>query len=338
MIPGAVALVKLDGEWLPPYATGAAVTTAEQVIPASPDTVYDLASLTKVVATLPAVLMLVQDGVLDLQSPLLSAFPEWKDDASKAAVLPQHLLTHTSGLPAWRDFHSHGWDRERIVREVLATPLEAEPGERMVYSDLGYILLGELVERACGLRLDALVIERLYGPLEMTDTLYLPPPELRPRLAACEYRESLGRVQWGDVNDDNAHAMGGVSGHAGLFSTAADVATYVDACWPHNGEVVSDLISPAAARAAVRSYPSHMPNANRGLGWSLKDDPWDCSGAFTSPSAFGHTGYTGTSIVVDPELGLSAILLTNRVHITSDTGIVTLRRRFHNVLASALRG
>ncbi|MDQ3856284.1 MAG: beta-lactamase family protein [Chloroflexota bacterium] len=335
VIPGAVTLVGLDGEWLEPYVTGLAVDTSDEQRAMRPDTVFDLASLTKVVATLPAALLLAQDGVADLQSPLVNVFDEWQSDPSKADITAMHLLTHTSGLPAWCDLHSHGWSRRRIVEEVLGTPLEAPPGEACVYSDLGFILLGEWLERLAGKTLDRWLADRVYGPLRMQDTGFLPGEELRPRLAACEYREQLGRHQLGEVNDDNAQAMGGVSGHAGLFSTAGDLARYLDACWLPAATDRPQLLAPVAARAALRDRTAHL-GAHRGLGWALKNDPWDSSGLLSSARTFGHTGYTGTSLVVDPELGLGIILLTNRVHKSLGPGIVTLRRRFHNVVIAAV--
>ena len=337
VIPGGVALVGVDDGWLPPYATGLAVDMPEHRIEARPDTVYDLASLTKVVATLPALLMLVQEGVADLQAPVVEVFTEWGGEREKGTTTLAHLLTHTSGLPAWRDLHSHNWAPEGIVREVLAAPLEAAPGARMAYSDLGYILLGEWVRRMTGRTLDAWAAEHLFRPLGMADTRYRPPEEWRERTAAGEYREYLGRRQWGEVNDDNAWALGGVSGHAGLFSTAANLASYLDRCWRPWRAQVDGPLSPAVVRAALEDH-THGMGARRGLGWALRGDAWDASGALMSERSFGHTGYTGTSIWVDPARRLKVILLTNRVHAPGGAGIVGLRRRFHNVVAAACVG
>lgn len=334
VIPGAVALIGLDDGWLPPHVTGLAVDTPRNRLPMREDTVFDLASLTKVVATLPALLHLAQTGVADLQSPVVSSLQEWDGDESRGGITPLHLLTHTSGLPAWRDLHSHGWRPDEILREVLSAPLDAPPGTRMVYSDLGFILLGEWVRRVTGRTLDEWTHTHLYGPLGMVDTCFCPPADRRERIAAGEYREHLGRHQWGEVNDDNAYALGGVSGHAGLFSTVQDLSRYVDACWLSWRPDPNGPLAPAVVSAALRDYTASL-GAHRGLGWTLKGDVWDPSGQLMSPSTFGHTGYTGTSIVIDPERGLKVILLTNRVHTSLAPGIVSLRRRFHNVAAAA---
>ncbi len=334
IIPGAVALIGHDDAWFPPYIVGLAVDTRETRIEAREDTVYDVASLTKVVAALPAMLLLVQDGQADLQASVATVFPEWKDDPEKSQITLLHLLTHTSGLPAHRPFYSHGWTPEEIIEEVIATPLEAPPGTRNTYSDLGYILLGEWVRRVCGETLDVLLERELYGPLGMCDTRYRPPAEWHERVAAGEYREYLGRYQWGEVNDDNAYALGGVSGHAGLYSTARDLARYLDACWLPWRRSPGALLSPATMRAALKNQTSGL-DARRGLGWVLRGDRWDHSGLLGSERGFGHTGYTGTSLWVDPDLKLKIVLLTNRVHSSAGAGIVGLRRRFHNTVTAA---
>jgi len=334
VIPGGVALVGTGDGWLPPHATGLAVDTPERSIAASPNTVYDLASLTKVTATLPAMLLLLQNGVADAQAPVAEVFEEWGGDESKTSITLVHLLTHTSGLPAHRDFYSHGWSPEEVLREVMATPLEYMPGTGYVYSDLGYIVLGEWVRRVTGETLDAFVRQRIYEPLNMRDTTYRPPEEWHERIAASEYREHLGRHQWGEVNDDNAWALGGVSGHAGLFGAAGDLAQYVDHCWSPWQAAPDGPLSRAVTEAALRNHAADV-GAQRGLGWVLRGDVWDPSGQCMSPSSFGHTGYTGTSIWIDPARELKIILLTNRVHSGLSGEIVGLRRRFHNVVASA---
>jgi CubicO group peptidase (beta-lactamase class C family) len=260
---------------------------------------------------------------------------EWRGDAGKERITLVHLLAHTSGLPAHRPFYSHGESPEETLRRVLAEPLEAAPGERYVYSDLGYIALGEWVRRVSGEGLDAFV-RRVLAPLGMGDTGYLPAPEERGRIAAGEHREELGRHQWGEVNDDNARALGGVSGHAGLFGTAPDLARYLEGCWLPWRDEDDGLLASALVRAALRDQTGDLP-ARRGLGWVLRGDAWDPSGLLTSERSFGHTGYTGTSVWVDPETRLVVVLLTNRVHAPRGAGIVGLRRRFHNAVAAALR-
>jgi CubicO group peptidase (beta-lactamase class C family) len=339
VIPGGVALVGVDTSWLPFYVTGRSVSTHRHKIEARADTLYDLASLTKVVATLPAVLLLLQEGLADPQATVGDVLCEWGSDTQKRAITLGQLLTHTSGLPADRDLHSHGWSPDEIVQQVLATPLQAPPGTRMTYSDLGYILLGEWVRRVTGESLDGFLRSRLYEPLGMSDTLFRPPKALRKRTAAGAHEPGQRRSHWGHVHDDNAHALGGVAGHAGLYSTADDLARYLDACWlPWRVPPASaGPLSPAVVRASLWDYTAHL-GAHRGWGWTLRGDAWDAAGSLMYGSAFGHTGYTGTSLWVDPARKLKIILLTNRVHSGSGPGIIGLRRRFHNVVVSAYTG
>lgn len=337
-IPGAVALVATASGWLPPYATGLAVDTPEARIPATPATIYDLASLTKVVATLPLVLLLVGEGAGELDSPAAAVLTEWREDPAKARVTLRSLLAHTSGLPNWRDLHSHGWTPEEIVGWVLAEPLEAKPGERYAYSDLGYILLGVWAERVAGAPLDELVRRRVLAPLGLAETLYLPTESLRPRLAAGEWRDALGRWQWGEVNDDNARALGAAAGHAGLFAPAADLARYLDALWLPWRRSGPSHVPPDLAAEALRDQTGRIPEARRGLGWTLRGDTWDPTGERMSARSFGHTGYTGTSLWIDPELQVAVILLANRVHRPGGPSVVPLRSRFHDAIANAVGG
>ncbi len=333
LIPGAVALLGVDRGWLEPHVVGHAVDLPSERVPMRADTIFDLASLTKVVATLPVILLLVWEGVADLQAPAAEVFEEWAGDPHKGRITLLHLLTHTSGLPAHVKLYDHGWSPEEIIQQVLSTPLAHPPGVRVVYSDLGYILLGEWVRRVTGQDLATWTREHIYESLGMRDTMFLPPTELRDRIAACEYRDYLGGYQRGQVNDDNSWALGGVSGHAGLFSTAQDLAIYLDACWLSWAE--EGFFPRPLVAAALRDYTAGL-GGHRGLGWVLKGDPYDNSGQLTSPRAFGHTGYTGTSLWIDPEYRLKMILLTNRVHATLRPGIVSLRRRFHNAVVCAL--
>lgn len=350
--PGGVALIGRNGRVAGVHAVGMAHTQAPEGrgIPVREDTIFDAASLSKVVGTLPLALLLVERGSLRLGDPVAEYIPEFAA-AGKAAVTVAQLLTHTSGLPAHQKLYAHGWSREEIKAHIFAHPLEYEPGTKMVYSDLGFITLGEVVSRQYGEPLEIAAIKHVFGPLGMKDTGYLPSAALRPRIAATEYDEALGRHKWGEVHDENCGALGGASGHAGLFSTAADLAKYA-AMWLARGRFAIEggdglnrdsrngdgrfgrLLSEASVAAATRSHTAHLP-ANRGLGWVLKGDPWDASGDLLSPTCFGHTGFTGTSLWMDPELDCFVVLLTNRVHYGRDTSVASLRRGIHNVAAAA---
>ncbi|RKN85702.1 class A beta-lactamase-related serine hydrolase [Paenibacillus ginsengarvi] len=341
--PGGVALIGRHGRIAGLYATGAAHTAAvvtdhagEAVIPARTDTIYDCASLTKVVATLPLVLQLVERGLLRLSDPVAEYIPAFAA-GGKEAVTVRQLLTHTSGLISHINMYSHGWTPEEIKQHVFSRPLDYEPGTKAVYSDLGFITLGEIVSVLTGEPLDAAAAKYVFAPLGMNNTRFLPleAEGQRPRIAATEYNEALGRHKLGEVHDENALALGGVSGHAGLFSTAEDLAKYA-AMWLAGGRIgdTGRLLSEASVAAATRSCTDQLPAA-RGLGWVLKGDSFDASGDLMSPSCYGHTGFTGTSIWMDPALDCFAVLLTNRVHFGREKSVARLRGCFHNVVAAA---
>ncbi len=292
------------------------------------DTVFDLASLTKVVATLPGVLRLVDEGVLALDDPVGKHLPDFTGPGKDAVTL-RHLLSHSSGLPDHRDFHLlPGGPRDRVAA-VLAEPLVAAPGSTVCYSDLGFVLLGEIVAGAAGATLDRAAAELVFEPLGMASTRFLPPAEWRSRTAATEAPPG-GAPKLGVVHDENAESLGGVAGHAGLFSTAADVAAYLRNCWlAEDGPVLSRAIR----AEALRCQTEHL-NGRRGLGWTLRGDRWDHMSTAWPETGAGHTGFTGTSVAVDPVSGLWAVLLTNAVHLgRGRSGIIPLRRQVHDALA-----
>jgi CubicO group peptidase (beta-lactamase class C family) len=297
---------------------------------------FDMASLTKVMATTTAILILLEHGEIRLNDRVAYFIPEF-GSRGKQEITIRHLLTHTSGLVAHRDFYSHGWSREEILAQIYQQDLIYQPDTRMVYSDLGFITLGELISKVVGLPFDRFVSEYIFKPLKMTDTSYLPTRD-KDQIVATEYREQLGRYQCGEVNDDNAWALGGVAGHAGLFSTAEDTARFAQ-LWLNEGTLDgSAFLSPLTVHLATRSHTSAIPGANRGLGWVLKGDEWDASGDLSSSSSFGHTGFTGTSILIDPTYQLGIVLLTNRVHYSRELHIARTRARFHNMVYASLEG
>ncbi|TNJ66624.1 beta-lactamase family protein [Paenibacillus hemerocallicola] len=335
--PGGVALIGRRGRIAGIHTAGAAHTQAPDgtSIPVKRDTIFDVASLSKVVGTLPLILLLVERGHLRLGDPVVQYIPEFAAEGKEAVTVGQ-LLTHTSGLLSHKNMYSHGWSPEEIKAHIFAHPLEYEPGTKMVYSDLGFITLGEIAARLYGEPLEAAATKHVFAPLGMRDTGYLPPESARPRIAATEYYEKLGRHKWGEVHDENCGALGGASGHAGLFSTAEDLAKYA-AMWLALGRIGDGggrLLSEASVATATRSHTGHLP-ANRGMGWVLKGDPWDASGDLLSPACYGHTGFTGTSIWMDPASDCFAVVLTNRVHYGRDKSVVRLRNCLHNAVAAA---
>ncbi len=295
-----------------------------------PTTLYDLASLTKVVGLTTLAMMLVEEHTLDLDAPVTRYVPAFV--AGGDSVTVRQLLTHSSGLAAWQPLFREVHSRSEMFARVNATPLEAQPGTRTAYSDLGAILLTEIVEQLMGHRLDTLLAERVFQPLGMADTRFLPPAALRPRIAPTENDPWRGHVLRGEVHDENAAAMGGVSGHAGLFSSAADLVRFAQMLL-RGGE---GLVRPETIALFTRAQNPAF--SSRALGW---DTPSAGSSAGTrlSARAFGHTGFTGTSIWIDPEQNLFVILLTNRVHPTRANELIReVRPRVADLAAEAAQG
>ncbi len=331
-IPGGVAFVGRNGKIVATHKAGLSIATGFANYPVQLNTIYDCASLTKVVVTLPLILQLIDRGEMRLNDPVRRYVPAFAANG-KSEVTLKHLLTHTSGLPSSKDMHSHGWTPEEIKAAVWNEALTFSPGTGCVYSDLNFITLGEIVSLLFGIPLDTAARKHIFEPLGMRDSTYCPAEALKPRIAATEFMD--GSFRWGDVHDENTAAMGGISGHAGLFSTAADLSIYA-AMWLNRGRYHDGiLLSSSSAATAARTHTAHL-NANRGLGWVLKGDPWDSSGDWSSPLSYGHTGFTGTSLWIDPETGVFVVLLTNRVHFGRGKSVVRLRDCFHNAVAAAI--
>ncbi|NOV02144.1 serine hydrolase domain-containing protein [Paenibacillus planticolens] len=333
-IPGGVALVGRNHAIVGTYAAGYSIVSDQTKLQVTEDTIYDCASLTKVMATLPLILQLIERGELRLRDHISRYFPQFSANG-KDDVTVMHLLTHTSGFKNYKDLHSHGWTPEQIKAAVLGESLTYPCGAGYMYSDINYIILGELAALLYRLPLDEAARRYVFDPLGMRDTGYRPATALQPRIAATEFMN--GAYRWGEVHDENAWAMGGVSGHAGVFSTAEDVAKYA-AMWLSNGQLAAGghVLSSASIAAATRNYTEGMASANRGLGWVRKGDAWDASGDLFSPQSYGHTGFTGTSVWLDPERSVFAVLLTNRVHFGREKSVVRLRDCFHNAVAASI--
>ncbi len=335
-IPCAVGTIVHRGKVIGPRAFGWAVREPVR-IPATPSTIFDMASLTKVTAMTPSILILCERGLVRLDDAVSTFIPEFAR-GNKDNITVRHLLTHTSGLPAHIKYWQMGLRGREIIRHICDMELPPEPGlgSEVVYSDLGFIILAELLRRVTGQTMDRFAAKEVFGPLGMTNTGYLPPAEIRNRVAATEYRADLGRVMWGEVHDENTLALGGISGHAGLFSTAEDIARYV-LMWLGGGAWQGVRV---LSRATVVAATSEETSAGerRGLGWMLKSHRFSSGGDLFSASSYGHTGFTGTSIWCDPETETAAILLTNRVHAGRDgKAIIRLRPRFANAVAAAVR-
>lgn len=346
LIPGAVlAAGVVTAEPVLLHVAGHARDDATGRQPMRADTVFDLASLTKVVATMPCVLHLVAGGAVGLDRSVRSYLAEFAGDGRDRVTVRQ-LLAHTSGLPDHRPYGEYLPDAAAVRAAVLAEPLLTAPGTAFRYSDLGFMLLGELVTAVTGSGLDKVTRRVVCGPLGMTGTAFRPAgqtpqgPSRPGRVAATEVVRGSAKV--GVVHDENAEALGGVAGHAGLFGTAADLARFAAAWTCADGEA----LLPAGLRAeALRCQTDGLPapggrpgQARRGLGWGLRGDQWDNMGAGWPVSGAGHTGFTGTSLSIDPVSGLWAVLLTNAVHYGRGPGhsVVTLRKQVHAAVAATI--
>lgn len=334
--PGATAAVARRGDSAA-YATGWIAGNGDAGTPATVDSIYDCASLTKVVVTLPLILMLIDTGKLRLDDAVSRFFPAFAAEGKQGVTVGQ-LLTHTSGLPAWRDLGPHGPTPGDIFAYICDLKPEAGAGEAVVYSCLGFVTLGFLAEKLFDMPLDQAAEAKVFRPLGMRSSAYNPPAEWLPRIAATEKDERSGIRKHGAVHDENAFALGGVSGNAGLFASAGDLVKYAR-MWLASGRTAEGkpLLSPAAIRTAAQSRTGHLPQGNRGLGWVLKGDAWDASGDYFSIGCFGHTGFTGTSLWIDPAADLVAVLLTNRVYGGRETSVARLRCCFHNAVAAAVK-
>lgn len=327
LLPGAVVQVTHKGEVLLKEAIGYRSVIDKDKHSMELDTVFDLASLTKVVATLPSVLKLMDKGKVTLNDRVAYFLPEF-GRIGKEEIQLVDLLSHSSGLTAVRDFYSEPLTKDEIYERIYAEPLAYPTGSKVVYSDLGFMLLSQIVEKVSDVPFEDFVQENILDPLDMTDTGFVPQFP-KDRYAATEYSEKDSQYKLGIVHDKNAEAMGGISGHAGLFSTVEDLGKY--ATMIENGG--KSILSPVGLKLA-RKNMTPFSTEHRGLGWMLKGPEPNSIGDYLSDETYGHTGFTGTSIFFDPVVDLNVILLTNRVHFGREPSIVRVRQQLHNMIRS----
>jgi len=305
--PGAAVVVGRRGAavWQKGFGKLSWERSSSQVVPAK--TIYDLASLTKVVGTTTAIMVLYDEGKVRLDDPVSVYIPQFSG-GEKDRVTVRMLLEHRSGLPAGRDLWRTAHSPEEARAEVISTPLGCEPGRCYEYSDLGADMLGFIVEAASGERLDHFLDERVFQPLGMNDTFFRPADSLKTRIAPTEVAPPRGYPLQGEVHDENAYALGGVAGHAGLFSTAADLAVFAQMML-NGGEYSGTRI---VADSTVALFTKRAAGT-RALGWDTCAGAGGC-GQYLGEDAYGHTGFTGTSLWLDPDRDMFVVLLTNRVH------------------------
>lgn len=325
-IPGVVVGVTTAKETIYQQAFGYAHYSKK--IPMTKETIFDLASLTKVIATLPSILQLLDRGELDLDDSFAYYFPQFKKYHGELTI--KHLLTHTSGFQPEIKFYQKDISKNKTVSFISKIKDKKKTGNQVIYSDLNFMLLGSLVEKLTGMSLAEYATKFIYEPLGMKKTYFNPPKEELDHIAPTEYIESLNDFQWGKVHDENAHYFGGISGHAGLFSNLEDLFLFARMILNEGIHKESRILSSQSIALSSESFTKNL-NLNRGLGWQLYDTP-SFSGQFLQ-NGFGHTGFTGTSIWFSKEKHYAVILLTNRVHFGRKTDISRLRRIVHNLIA-----
>lgn len=340
-LPGAVVLVARHGAVVYRKAYGYA-----QLVPhkekMTPEKIFDMASITKPVATATSIMILAEQGRLRLMDPVTEYIPEYKpyvDDKGNAAepIRLYHLLTHTSGLPPYTKAaalkEQYGEPcPEELIQHIATLEKQYPPGEHFQYSCLGFITLAEIVRRVSGLDIGKFSRKFIFEPLNMSSTMFTPPEQYLPRIAPTEVFD--GQPLHGKVHDPLAQLMGGLSGNAGLFSSADDLAIFAQMML--NGGRYGDtrILAPLTVRAMTRIYPD-LTFAGRGLGWDVNSAYSSNMGDIFSKCAYGHTGFTGTSIVIDPETDTFVILLSNRVHLP-EGNVIALRSRVANIVASSI--
>lgn len=327
IFPGAVVAMSIKDKPLFLEAYGNRMITPK-VLPMLEETLFDLASLTKVVATATSVMILKEKGLINLESDISEYLSEFK----RKGISVFHLLTHTSGLPAWRPLYVEVKERSDVVKYLSEINLDYETGRKVVYSCLGYILLGEMIRRVTGLGLDKFADKEIFKPLLMLNTFFNPPRDRREECAATEDSNSFEKRmsnykdhRWrdgvivGEVHDENANFLGGVAGNAGLFSTATDLYKFARMLI-NRGE---NILSPNSVKM-LSTIQTVRLSESRGIGWIILSD-----------GTLYHSGFTGTAIWINLERRMFATLLTNRVHPdATKEGIVDFRQKFYQLIKS----
>ncbi len=333
VFPGAVLLFGIDNKFLYEKAFGN-YTYDKSSTPVSLNSIFDLASVSKVVGTTSAAMILTDKGKLNLDEKVITYLPEFNNNG-KDKITIRNLLLHNSGLPAFKKYYDEYSTAGEVINDIMNLKLIYEPGTKYVYSDLGMITLQKVIEKITGKTLDKFLTDSLFKPLGMNLTMYNPPKELKYNCVPTEvdtfYRM---RLLQGEVHDERAYLLNGVAGHAGLFSTAEDLSKFIRMLLnggKFNGKQILNkkIIDEWTTKQSEQS--------DRALGWDTRSKKHSSSGKYFSMNSFGHTGYTGTSIWVDKEKKLFVILLTNRVHPTrKNRKIIKFRPVIHNAVYRSL--
>ena len=331
--PGCVVLVWKEGKIIyeKPFGHFTYEINSREV---QKNTIYDLASLTKVVATTTAAMICYDRKLLSLDDPVTKYIPSFNTNG-KENITIKNLLLHNSGLPAWKKLYGQGLSAEDIIREIYSSELEYKPGTKYVYSDLGMIILGKIIEKVSGTSLDKFCKDEIFVPLEMNSTFFVPSDSIKQYCAPTE-KDDYWRMKTlqGEVHDETSSLLGGVAGNAGLFSTAEDISRLITVLMNNGRSGGSEFIKSSTIDMFIKKYSDE---STRALGWDTKSDSGSSVGKYFSKNSFGHTGFTGTSIWADPERNLFVVFLTNRVYPTrKNSKIFSIRPLLHDAVIKSL--
>ncbi len=331
--PGAQVLIWKDGKTI--YNKSYGHFTYDKNSPeVNNSTLYDLASVTKVIATTTATMICYDRKLFSLDDPVVKYIPEFGVNG-KDNITIKNLLLHNTGLPAWKKFYEFCSSADDVLKDIYSSKLEYPTGEKTVYSDLGIITLAKIIEKVTGKNFDVFCKDEIFDPLKMNSTLFNPPDSLKKFCAPTEIDNYWrNRLLQGEVHDETSAMLNGVAGHAGLFSTASDIAKLM-AVLVNNGKLNGkSFINPETIKLFTTRYSDQ---SSRALGWDTKSETGSSAGDFFSPNSFGHTGYTGTSVWIDPERKLFVVFLTNRVYpIRENTKILKVRPELHNAVIESI--
>ena len=331
--PGAVLLVSKDGDILHEKAYGN-FTYESSSSKVTTNTIFDLASVSKAVGTTTAAMMLIDKGELNLDDKVIMYLPEFNNNG-KENITIRNLLVHNSGLAPFKKYYDVYSTAEEVINDIMNLAPEQEPGSKYVYSDLGMIALQKVIEKISGKSLDRFLADNLFNPLGMTSTMYNPPPELKDSCMPTELDDfwRMRQLQ-GEVHDERAYMLNGVAGHAGLFSTARDIAKFLQMILQKGYYQGRQYIKPETVEMFTTKQSDQ---STRGLGWDTKSPEGSSSGQYFNLSSYGHTGYTGTSVWTDPTKNLYVILLTNRVYPTRNNNKISkVRPLIHDAIYQAV--
>jgi CubicO group peptidase (beta-lactamase class C family) len=331
--PGAVVLIWKDGKTIYEKAFGN-YTYDESSPKVKTNTLYDLASVTKVVATTTAAMICYDRKLFSLDDKVIKYIPEFGVNG-KENITIKNLLLHNSGLPAWTKFYGRNLKYDDVIKEIYSSEFEYKTGEKTVYSDLGIITLGKIIEKVSGKTLDVFCRDEIFIPLNMESTFYNPNDSLKKFCAPTEV-DNYWRMKTlqGEVHDETSAMLNGVAGHAGLFSTADDIAKLMSVLMNKGKYNDVQFIKQSIVELFTKRYSTE---STRALGWDTKSDSGSSAGKFFSKNSFGHTGYTGTSIWADPDRNLFVVFLTNRVYPSREnTKIQKVRPQLHNAVIKSI--